>query len=101
MSIFKEFSYRLLRTFALTTAFTGSLLLYMAFVAIRGNMVFLVTSVIMFVLTAIFAYQSWDNYQHRPIRLKESTEVYGSVCPHCGEMLKVDETRCPQCHGDI
>lgn len=101
MSIFKDFSYRLLRTFALTTGFTAALLLYMAYKAIRGNTVFLIAGLIMLVLTVLFTYLSWNNYKHRPVYAKDTAEVYGSVCPKCGEMLKVGEVVCPNCQEKL
>lgn len=97
MNMFKDFSYRLLRTFALTTLACAVLLLYMGFQAAHSNTVFLIAGIIMIVLTVLFAYFSWQNYQHRPISLQEHHEIYSSVCPHCGEMLKAEDTQCPQC----
>lgn len=101
MKIFKDFSYRLLRTFALTTGFCGALLLYMAVKASHGNTYFLIWSIVMILFTIYFAFLSWQNYKHRPISMAGKGEVYGGLCPKCGEMIKVGEKHCPQCGESI
>lgn len=97
MNIFKGFSYRLLRSFALTTLISGIMLMYMGFQATRGNVMFMTASIIMFLITVVLAYFSWQNYQHRPISVRENCEVYTTVCPSCGEMLTAQDELCPHC----
>ena len=97
MNMFRGFSYRLLRTFALTTGGSSALLLYMAFQALRGNQVFFIAGVVMLLVTVLFAYASWYNYQRRPLSLQGSSIVYSRVCPVCKEMLEEDMSVCSHC----
>ncbi len=97
MNMFRGFSYRLLRTFALTTGGSAVLLLYMAFQALRGNLIFFIVGIGMLLATVLFAYASWYNYRRRPLSLHGKSVIYSRVCPVCEEMLEEDTSICPHC----
>lgn len=101
MNIFNGFTYRLLRTFSLTTTFCGFLLLYMSLKAIRGNAYFFIWSMVMFGAAVFFGLKSWKTYKNPPVYMTGNAEVYGAICPKCKEMIKVDEKHCPKCGESI
>lgn len=97
MNMFHGFSYRLLRTFACTTGVCGVLFLYMALQAIRGNLMFLMISIVMFLATVVFTYASWHAHRQRPLSLKGNSVIYSRICPVCKEMLEEHVSICPHC----